>query len=274
MYNPAIKPFNHSLLINKSGLCKVYYAPKDKVLSMLSIQHLFGLSDSTAQLLSRSSIQFKEDGNWLDFANDFNLLGSYSYDDKVSPQGDYTEYKVTVPVPHDIYEANAGGFSAMKNRQFVVFIILKDGSCRLLGSFERACDFDRKFTAGNHKTASKNDLTFSWTSATNALYFKNPFVDELHLEHTLLDYDCGNTTVFDVIVNNFTMSFDLTVQYFDEATNAWVDIQDFTITSGGLQSLIVQPFVFEPYRIYHTRAIAKVSRIISNTLSQNPTLYC
>lgn len=274
MYHPTLKPINHTLLTNRSGLCKVYYAPKDKVLSAPDLLFILGKDGSLVMPLSRSLVQFKEDGNWIDFANDMNLLGIYSYDDKTSAQGDYTEYKVTVPVPHDIYQSNASGFSAMKNRQFVVFVILKDGSCRMLGSLERGCDFDRKFTSGNLKSPSKNDLTFTWTSALNTLFFKNPFVDELHLEHTLIDYNCADLFQFDVTVSNYTASFLITVQYYDEATNAWIDIQDFTITSGGLKQLIVQPFVFEPYRIYHTRAIVKASGIISNTLSSNPTRNC
>lgn len=274
MRNPRIGNINHSLTLNKPGVCQVFFVDTEKVLSAPDLLMLMRNSSNVDELLSRSLVDLKLDENWHDFVNDFSLWGLYSYDDKASAQGTYTSFKVTVPVPHDQYESHSKTFNAMRDKQFLVFVMLKDKSCRLLGTVERGCDFDRKFTTGNHKGASRNDLTFSWDSDINPLYYKNPFLDELYMDASSLAYDCFTDFEFGITINNLSAPTVLTIQFFDEVQNKWIDIKDVTATTNGYTDFLITPYTFEQNRIYHLRAKAKTLGIISSTYSVNPTLYC
>lgn len=274
MRKPTIGNINHSLCINKPGVCKAFFVDTEKVLSSPDLLMLMKNSSNVQEPLSRSLVELCLDENWHDFVNDFNLWGLYTYDDKSSAQGILTSFKVTVPVPMDIYETHAQTFNAMRDKQFIVFVMLKDKSCRILGTVDRGCDFDRKFSTGNHKGASRNDLTFTWDSDINPLYYKNPFLDELYMVASSLAYDCFTEFEFGITINNLSAPTVLTIQFFDEVQNKWVDIQDVTATTNGYTDFLVTPYTFDQNRIYHLRAKAKTLGIISNTFSINPTLYC
>ena len=278
MYNNKQDQLLHELYANHPGVCKIYFAQCDLVLSTPTLKSLFMKSDNVRELLSRSLIEFRGEGNWLDLSNDFNLRGVYSYDDKANAQGEYTQYKLTIPIPHDDFETRGKVFNALKNRQHLAFIILKDGSCRLLGTVERGCDIDRKFSSGETtKGVSKNDITFYWESAVNAFYFKNPFKDEIYLVHNSLTYDCGSETELGVVVSNLPSgTLQLTAQYYDETTDSWKDINTVpqNVSVNGYTDLGLFNFTYKQGYIYNTRIIDKAQGIISNTYTSYPTEYC
>jgi hypothetical protein len=175
MYSNEIKALNHELVSNHPGVCRAFFVPKDQVLSMPTIKDLMLSGSSDSQLLDRSLIQLRQGAEWLDLVNDFNLLALFSYEDKQSAHGDYTEYKLTIPVPHDDYETKGKVYNTFRGRQFIILLLLKDGSLRCLGSLERGCDLARKFSSGNIKSANRNDITFDWQSSINAFYYINDF---------------------------------------------------------------------------------------------------
>lgn len=159
---------------NKRGMCGVITIPLDVIDGNTDFpgeEELLAEPASVPQEMTIGDIVLPDSYPWKDISNDMRIDVEMDEEEIDGPHGKSFTYTVRFILPNDDATTRGKLIRAYDNHEHVVIVKEKTGAWRLLGSYERACDFSAQLKTGRMQEGSNQfDCGFTWSSRYRAHY--------------------------------------------------------------------------------------------------------
>jgi hypothetical protein len=182
MYTESLVSLKANNGRNKSGICAAWAVPKDGLSALFAVPDVIKTAEPYPLTTSSPWITMKLGYSWLWLLKHGAVNMELFEEEKILPQGKIYEYTLAFPINNDDYTDRGKVLQAYGNREWIIIVQEKSkGGNRLLGSFDRGCDFKAQLSTGTtQKPANNYTSGFVWQSPDErAFYVSDTFVANL-----------------------------------------------------------------------------------------------